>query len=195
MQTSDYLLKYADDLALGLASVDSVALDKAVTSIVLAHLRGSTIIVCGNGGSAAISEHFLCDHTKGVCQDTSFFPKVRSLSSNMALVTAIANDMSYEEIFSYQVDMFGSTGDVLVCVSSSGNSPNIINAIRRAKEFGITTIALVGFDGGIASREADIVLHVPVSNYGVVEDAHQAIMHIIAQLIRINHTKKVELKL
>lgn len=195
MQTKDYLDAYTKDICQGLNLVNTQELDKAINTIVLAHLRGNTIMVCGNGGSAAISEHFLCDHSKGVCQDTGFLPKVRSLSSNMALVTAIANDMSYEDVFSYQVDMFGNSGDVLVCVTSSGNSPNILKAIRRAKEFGITTIALTGFEGGVAKDEADISIHVPIRNYGVVEDAHQAIMHIMAQLIRINHSNKVDLKL
>lgn len=195
MQTKEYLEEYTKDLSQGLRLVNNKELDRAINAIILAHLSGNTIMVCGNGGSAAISEHFLCDHSKGVCQDTGFLPKIRSLSSNMALITAIANDMSYEDIFSYQVDMFGNTGDVLVCVSSSGNSPNILKAIRRAKEFGITTVALVGFEGGTAKNEADITIHVPICNYGVVEDAHQAIMHIMAQLIRIKHSNKVDLKL
>jgi len=94
-----------------------------------------------------------------------------------------------------QVDMFGQTGDVLVCISSSGNSPNIIEALKSAKNQGITTIALVGFDGGAAKDIADIVLHVQINNYGVVEDAHQSLMHIMAQVIRKNYTAKAELKL
>lgn len=195
MQPDDYLLQYSNLLAQGLQSVDPLQLDKAITAIVHAHLSKGTVLVCGNGGSAAISDHFLCDHSKGVCQDTGFLPKVRSLSSNIALLTAIANDMSFDDVFSYQIDMFGDSGDVLFCISSSGNSPNILKAIDTAKKAGIKTIAMVGFDGGQAKNIADIVLHVPVNNYGVVEDAHQALMHIMAQLIRIKHTTKVDIKL
>jgi D-sedoheptulose 7-phosphate isomerase/D-glycero-D-manno-heptose 1,7-bisphosphate phosphatase len=91
--------------------------------------------------------------------------------------------------------MFADPGDVLVVVSSSGNSPNILSALRTAKASNMKTIALVGFDGGEAKDLADIVLHVPVNNYGIVEDAHQAIMHVIAQHIRITNKDKDTIKL
>jgi len=195
MQIDDYLIQYSNDLSNGIQSVDPLELDKAVTAIINTHLQNGTLFVCGNGGSAAISDHFLCDHSKCVYSDTGFFPKIMSLPSNMSLITAIGNDISYEDIFSYQLDMFARRGDLLVTISSSGNSPNIIKALNRAKEEGITTIAFVGFDGGKAKDIADIVLHIPVNNYGIIEDAHQALMHIIAQHIRLTHKNKIEIKL
>jgi D-sedoheptulose 7-phosphate isomerase/D-glycero-D-manno-heptose 1,7-bisphosphate phosphatase len=122
-------------------------------------------------------------------------PQVQSLSSNMSLLTAIANDIGYEKVFSYQLNMKANEGDVLVVVSSSGNSLNIIDALRCAKLKKLSTIALVGFDGGQALNLADIGLHVKNNNYGVVEDAHQAIMHIMAQAIRLSYLNSNTIKL
>lgn len=189
--------EYINNISKGISSVPIDSIKKAAETISLAHFARSNVFVCGNGGSAAISDHFMCDHTKGVNSDTHFLPNVRSLSSCMSLLTAIGNDFSYEDIFSYQLEMFGSTGDVLIAISSSGNSPNIIKALDVASRNNIKTIAFVGFDGGKAKDIADIVLHVPINNYGVVEDCHQALMHILAQYLRKTNRNKPlsELKL
>ena len=145
---------------------------------------GEPLQVCGNGGSSAIAEHLSCDHTKGICTDTHLSPFVIPLGSNVSLTTAIANDMDYDQIFSKQIEWFGQSGAGLLVISSSGNSPNIINALRAAKKQNMTTMALVGFSGGLAKEIAEICVHVNYNNYGVVEDCHQIIMHSIAQHIR-----------
>lgn len=178
---------YINDYYQALKQVDINQINKAAEAITQAHLSRSRVFACGNGGSAAISDHLMCDHSKGVNTDTSFIPDIMSLSSNMSLITAIGNDISYENIFSYQLDMFGKSGDVLVAISSSGNSPNIVKAIETAKKSNITTIALVGFDGGAAKDIADIPIHINANNYGIVEDSHQSIMHILAQFIRVRY--------
>jgi phosphoheptose isomerase len=195
MKIDNYIQTYTDSLKKGIESIDPVLVDKAINFLVNTTLHRGTIFVCGNGGSAAISEHFLCDHTKGIYADTRFLPRVISLPSSISLTTAIANDIAFEHIFSYQLDMFSQTGDTLVAISSSGNSPNIIRVLRAAKNSGVNTIALVGFDGGEALDIADVVLHVPISNYGIVEDAHQALMHIMAQFIRLTFKTKENIKL
>lgn len=195
MLIKSFIEDYTSRLKGSLLSVDDKLVNKAVEMFETAFLQNSTIYVCGNGGSAAISDHFMCDHSKGISTDTTFSPKIVSLSSNMSLVTAIGNDIGYEDIFAYQLEMFGQPGDILVAVSSSGNSPNIIKALSTARKNGLRTIAMVGFDGGKAKDIADIVLHTPIHNYGIVEDSHQALMHILAQFIRIKHSTKVELKL
>ena len=179
----------------GLLSVDPEALDSAERMIVSALEQDQTIYVCGNGGSAAISDHFLCDHSKGIHGDTNICPRVVSLSSHTPLITAIANDMNYSDIFSYQLEMFGRKGDLLVVISSSGDSENIVRAIQKAKNRLMKTIAMVGFDGGRAGALADCTLHVKQQNYGVVEDCHQSLMHIIAQNIRVHNTYKREVRL
>lgn len=185
-----YLQEYAKTLHDALLSVDNKQLVAASDILRKAYLTGRNIFVCGNGGSAAISEHFLCDHSKGVCYDTGMLPKVQSLSSSIPIITAIANDFSFEEIYSYQLKMKAIPGDILVVISSSGNSANIIKALEQAKAMDMVTIAMVGFSGGEAAKLADTVLHIKEDNYGIVEDAHQSLMHVIAQFIRVTHLNK-----
>jgi phosphoheptose isomerase len=134
---------------------------------------------------------------KGINQDTDMTASAISLASNGPLVTAIANDIGYEHIFDRQLvyhrPMFG---DVVLAISASGNSKNILNGLYRARKLGIHTIALTGFTGGEAARIADISVHVPSSNYGVVEDCHMMILHAISQRIRYRDaTDRESLKL
>lgn len=159
----------------------------------LAHMAryGYPILVCGNGGSAAITEHMSCDHTKGVAMDTNLLPFMIPLQSNVSLCTAIANDIGYEHIFSKQIEWYPQdTPFGVLVISSSGNSPNIINALYAARNRGAPTMAMVGFDGGLAKIISDASIHVKSNNYGVVEDAHQILMHSMAQSIRIKHSIK-----
>jgi len=191
-----FMKEYVDNLHKALSAVKSEDVDGVVSLLVDTIEDGRRIFVCGNGGSAAISDHFMCDHSKCLYNDTHLIPQVHSLSSNMSLITAIGNDLSYEDIYSYQLSMFGGPGDTLVVVSSSGNSPNIIKALNTARALGMYTAALVGFNGGEAKNIADHVLHVPAHNYGIVEDSHQSLMHIIAQHIRVTYKNtNVDLKL
>lgn len=184
----NFKTKYINDLNLGLDSITRENLESALFELETAITRDKNIFVCGNGGSAAISEHLSCDHSKGIASNTKFFPKVHSLPSNMSLITAIANDIGYEEIFSYQLRSLGNKDDLLICISSSGNSPNVISALKMARALSIKTISFTGFDGGEAKLLSDVNLHVPVNNYGIVEDCHQILMHILAQHIRTIHT-------
>ena len=166
------------------SSVQPAALDQAAAILLDAYTRDAVVFSCGNGGSAAISNHLQCDHVKGVRNTTDLTPRVVSLSSNIELLTAIANDLAYEDVFVYQLQSQARTGDVLIAVSSSGRSPNIVRALKWAHEHGLRTIALTGFDGGAARAVAEVTIHVDGANYGIVEDLHQAIMHALAQYIR-----------
>jgi phosphoheptose isomerase len=149
-----------------------------------AYTLGATVFACGNGGSAAIANHLQCDHLKGIRTATDLVPRVVSLSSSIELITAIANDLAYENVFSYQLQSQSASGDVLIAISSSGSSPNILRALTWARDHDLRTIALTGFSGGEAMNIADVAIHVSGANYGVVEDLHQAIMHALAQYIR-----------
>ena len=146
--------------------------------------RGNLVFSCGNGGSAAVANHLQCDHLKGVRTGTDLHSRVVSLSSNVELLTAIANDVGYHDSFAYQLRAQSQPGDVLIVISSSGRSPNILHALQWATDNGLRTIALTGFDGGKARPIAEISVHVDSSNYGVVEDLHQSIMHAMAQYVR-----------
>jgi phosphoheptose isomerase len=165
-------------------SVDRDAVISACATLEQGFRDGVMLFTGGNGGSAAIANHLLCDYVKGIQTDTTFRPRVISMSANLELMLAIANDICFEDIFLYQVRTMGREGDILMTISSSGNSENIVRAVSWAKDNGLRTIALTGFSGGRSADLADINIHVEAANYGIVEDVHQSIMHIIAQYLR-----------
>lgn len=182
-----YLEAYTAQVARALGGVPHADLAAAADILRRALAADSQVYSCGNGGSAAISNHLVCDHAKGICTDTGLRPRVHSLSATVEMLTAIANDLDYAEVFSYQLGLLGRPGDVLVTISSSGNSENVTRAILKAREIGMKSIALTGFDGGRTRQLADVALHVEADNYGVVEDCHQALMHVLAQYLRMAH--------
>lgn len=144
--------------------------------------KEARFFVGGNGGSAAISDHLCCDWGKGSFKENQKPLKVHSLVSNTALLTAIGNDMGYEKTLKFQLQLAGiCSKDAVMLISSSGNSPNIVEAALYAKEKNARVIGLTGFSGGKLKEIADIGVHIPVDNYGIVEDAHQSIMHILSQ--------------
>jgi len=175
---------YAAELGRALASVEVARLAEAADLLNGAHDRKSTVFACGNGGSASIANHLQCDHVKGVRNGTDLNARVFSLSTNMELFSAIANDHGYDTVFEYQLQSLAQPGDLLVAISSSGRSPNIVRALEWAHRHGMHTIALTGFSGGAAREIADVAIHVRSDNYGVIEDAHQAVMHLLAQYVR-----------
>ena len=186
-KAGDYAQAYFRQLGEAYATVDWEQVTAAGALLASAAKAGRRIYSCGNGGSAAIANHLVCDCLKGARTDSTIAPQVHSLSATVELVTAIANDIGVEEIFAYQLESLGQPGDVLISISSSGTSPNIVAALRKAKARGMSTIAMSGFDGGASRELADVSLHVAAENYGVVEDAHQSLMHILAQYLRQAH--------
>lgn len=184
VDATGYFHEYGREMARALASIDPAMIEKAAAILTNAYLYGASVFSCGNGGSASIANHLQCDHVKGVGNGTDLTPKVMSLCANVEILTAIANDLAYEEIFARQLQSQARPGDVLVVISSSGRSRNVVNALAWAREHDVRTIALTGFAGGDARTLAEVAIHVDCANYGVVEDAHQTIMHALAQYIR-----------
>ncbi len=181
---ASYFQGYRDNIARAWATVDPQAIARAATMLGTCFQADRFLYSCGNGGSAAIANHLLCDFHKGIQTGTALKPRVVSLSAHLELITAIANDISYDEAFAYQLRTMARPGDVLMTISSSGNSENIVRAADWAKKNGVGTIALTGFAGGRSGTIADVNIHVGASNYGVVEDVHQSIMHLLAQYLR-----------
>jgi phosphoheptose isomerase len=179
-----YFSDYARELARAAGSVDPASLDHAASILLHAYTRGARVFSCGNGGSAAIANHMQCDQVKGLRTGTDLRPRFMSLSSNVEVLTAIANDLAFEDVFAYQLQSQSESGDVLVAVSSSGQSPNIVRALTWAHDNGLRTIALTGFTGGGARTVADVAIHVDSTNYGIIEDLHQTITHALAQYLR-----------
>ncbi len=179
-----YFDAYADEMARAAKTIEAAAFDRAAVILAEAYARGARMFSCGNGGSASIANHMQCDHLKGIRNQTDRAPQVLSLSTNVELLTAIANDLGYENTFVYQLQSQARPGDVLIAVSSSGGSPNITRALSWARDHGLRTIAITGFSGGEARTTAEVAIHVDSTNYGVVEDLHQSVMHALAQYIR-----------
>ncbi|MCW2930532.1 MAG: phosphoheptose isomerase [Actinomycetia bacterium] len=184
VHAGSYWGEYIKELTRAGETIDPEAMQRAVDILIEAYTTGARTFSCGNGGSASISNHMQCDHTKGVRTATDLIPHVLSLTTNVELLTAIANDISYADVFTYQLQSQARPGDVLVAVSSSGRSKNIVDAIAWANENGLHTIAITGFQGGAARTTAEVAIHVDCTNYGVVEDLHQAVMHSLAQYVR-----------
>lgn len=188
-----YLDDYVTNLQQVLRQVDPNTLEKVLEHLQKITQTSKRIYVCGNGGSAAIADHLCCDLSKGTHFSELPSLKTHSLVANASLLTACANDYGFENAFSYQIEMFGENGDVLIAISSSGNSENILNAVKTAKQKGLTTIGLSGFTGGKLKELADLSLHVNFSNYGLVEDSHQILMHVFAQFFALQREQKLEL--
>lgn len=189
----NYASEYFTRMAAAAATIDPAAITAAGELIAATTKAGRRIYSCGNGGSAAIANHLVCDCLKGIRTDTALRPKVHSLSSTIELITAIVNDIGSEQTFSFQLESLGEAGDLLIAISSSGASPNIVRTLELARDMGIRTIAMSGFAGRPSRELADVSLHVDCQNYGIVEDLHQSLMHILAQYTRHSHLDNPEM--
>lgn len=184
---AEYALDYFDHLAAAAKACDYSALDAIVGKIQDTIENNHFIFICGNGGSAGIANHSLCDFLKCVRSNTNISPRFISLSAHTELNSALANDISYEEVFAYQLTSMARPGDLLWTISSSGDSPNVVRAIEVAREKGIATISFTGFSGGRSRMLADFNAHVDAQNYGIVEDIHMSFIHIITQHLRMSN--------
>lgn len=155
-----------------------------IDELYAAYERGSTIFTMGNGGSAATASHFICDMSKGAISPGKKRIKAISLSDNMALITAWANDTNYTNVFGEQLINLCKPGDVLLGLTASGMSPNIINAFLVGNEHGLKTIAVVGFNGGTVRQVAQHCLLIPSENIQQIEDVQVLLLHLISSLIR-----------
>jgi D-sedoheptulose 7-phosphate isomerase len=172
--------------AINLLSKSDVA--NVVEEIMNAYQRDSQIFIIGNGGSASTASHFACDLCKGTLQQIHNEKEKRfraiSLSDNVALISALANDLSFDEIFIQQLRNLVKKEDLVIAISCSGNSPNIIKAVEYAKQFGAKTIGFLGFkDGGKLAGIVDQAIIVQSDNYGQIEDVHLVLEHLISSSI------------
>lgn len=142
--------------------------------------KGGRIFVFGNGGSAANASHFATDVGKGASDVSHKRFRILSLNDNTPWMTALGNDYSYDDVFSRQLENFAEPGDVALCMSVSGNSPNLVKAMQWAKDNGLATVAMVGAKRGALAGIADHVLVIPDTHYGRVEDAHMTLCHMLA---------------
>ncbi len=190
----NFINEYINKLQKTLKSVDQVKLIKCKDLILKKIKENRNIYICGNGGSSSISNHLLCDFNKGIKHSSKrriLKPKVISFSSNSDLMTAIGNDVSYDKIFSEQIENFAKKGDLLMLFSCSGTSKNIIKAAQLAQKKDVDIISFTGFKKSFKLKKfSKIFINLDINNYGVSEDAFQSMMHIIAQIIRIESANK-----
>lgn len=179
-QPAVFAKEYSTYLAQILGRLDYSEIGKMIEAVLDARERGAQIFFIGNGGSAATASHFANDISIGTRVTEKPF-KAIALTDNVAIITAVGNDDGYEFIFTKQLQNFANPGDLLVAISASGNSPNIIHTIQYAKQKGLKVIGLSGFDGGKLRELSDIKIHVQTAKgeYGPVEDVHMFIDHLI----------------
>ena len=174
---------YIEELKSALDALPVQTIRDAVEAILESYGRGGTIFVAGNGGSASTSSHFACDLGKGTAVEGKPRLRVISLADNLSLLTAWANDVSYEAIFAEQLKNLMRPGDLLIAISASGNSPNVLRATEYAHQLGCRVIGLTGFGGGRLAKSADIAIVVESDRYGPVEDVHLVLDHIMRRCI------------
>lgn len=158
------------------------AIAKAAEIIASAYKKGGKLLICGNGGSAADAQHFAAELVGRFMKERKALPAI-AITTNSSNLTAIGNDYSFERIFERQVEALGKNVDVLFAITTSGNSKNVILAVKKAKEIGMKTIALLGKDGGKLKSSTDCEIIVPSNDTQRVQEAHIIIIHLICELI------------
>lgn len=184
-----FLETYLSNLINSIKSSKIKQIEKASLKILETIKNKGTIFVCGNGGSAAISNHYVCDYLKFLRQHTKLRPKVISLSSNLETITAISNDFSYDQVFKYQAESLFEKNDLLIIISSSGNSKNVKEVVKYSKKKGVKIIGFSGFNGGYLKKYSDISIHISSDNYGISEDSHHILMHVMLQYLILKQKK------
>lgn len=176
-----FVADYYDQFARAAEAFEKGALGDILSVFDRVAEAGGTIWIAGNGGSAAIADHAVCDISKGTHVEGRPPLRAVSLAANGHLLTALGNDLSYDDIYAEPLKYYLTERDAVLLVSSSGNSENVVRAARAAKAAGVPTIAFTGFSGGRLREEADHAVHVDIANYGIVEDIHMSLIHVLTQ--------------
>lgn len=181
---SEFVDGYRNRLGQGIKAINVSEMAQLASELLGARQRGSTIFLAGNGGSAATVNHYAIDWVLGTEVANPPF-RVISLAESVASVSATGNDHEFERVFSRPLQTLSREGDVLVLVSASGNSPNLVAALSAARENGVRVVAITGFDGGKLKALADVSVHTPTASgdYGVAEDIHLAVGHMIKEML------------
>ena len=184
---TDFFNFYTDQVSNVLKKLDKKKILQSAELIEKTIKNKKTIYVCGNGGSHAIANHYVCDYFKVLSQETKLKVKIKSLCSEASLISAISNDFSYDNVFSYQAERLMEKGDILIIISSSGNSNNVKNVLNLTNKKGFKTIGICGFKGGYLRSRCSIPIYAKINNYGISEDISHIIMHLVMQYIKIKN--------
>lgn len=176
---------YIEELKKALDALEIKDVKEISKILANAYKNDKSVFIIGNGGSASTASHFACDLGKGTLERHYDMNKKRfkaySLTDNVAIITAYGNDLNYDDIFAQQLRNLIQPGDILIALTGSGNSKNILNAIKLANESGAISIGLLGFEGGKVAEIVDYKIIIKSNNYGVIEDLHLVLEHIICQ--------------
>jgi D-sedoheptulose 7-phosphate isomerase len=183
---------YKSDVLKAIDAIDIEKVGEAIALLARAREEGRHIFVCGNGGSASTASHFVCDMVKGASFGRSSRFRIMALTDSLPTITAYSNDVSYDCIFAEQLKNFAEAGDILLAISGSGNSPNVLRAVEYANSIGCRTIALTGRDGGKLGPLAQLNIQASIPHMGRIEDVHMIVMHMICYYFM--DTEKLELQ-
>ena len=176
---TDFPAHYKTELLNAIDTIDLEKVSQAIEWFKEARAQGRHIFVCGNGGSASTASHFACDMVKGASYNRNHRFRIMALTDQLPTLTAYANDVSYDCVFVEQLRNFAQPGDLVMALSGSGNSPNVIRAIEYANSIGCRTIALTGRDGGKLGPLAQLNIQVAAPHMGRIEDGHMIACHMI----------------
>ena len=175
---------YIEQLRALLARIDAAQVQKLADVVYDAWRDGRRVFIFGNGGSASTASHWACDLAKTAAVEGKPILRAISLTDNIGLLTALGNDVSYDEIFRYPLAAQAQRGDVAVAISCSGNSPSVLRACAWARENGVRVVAVSGYAGGKMKDLCDLHVNIPSDNFGLVEDLHLAVGHMVAQALK-----------
>lgn len=181
MNANIFFSDYAARLAKVMAEFDWTSVAKLAEDLINCWVKKKTLYICGNGGSAGNAIHLANDFIYGVSKKTGGGIRVQALPANPAVLTCLGNDVGFEFIFSEQLAVLAQEGDLLLALSGSGNSPNIVNAITEANKIGMKTYAILGFSGGTSKQLVDCPIHFPIDDMQIAEDLQLIVGHMLMQ--------------
>lgn len=184
MQTVFTGQQYLTDLKYLLDQVPLASVERVLDRLIDASAQQQRVFILGNGGSAATASHFACDLGKGTSVTAPTRFRVIALTDNVPLLTAWANDVAYDDVFAQQLANLVESGDVVIAISASGKSPNVLRAIEMANSVGATTVGFTGGDGGPLREMVDLPVHIPGGTTEQIEDAHLIIQHLLCTNLR-----------
>jgi D-sedoheptulose 7-phosphate isomerase len=179
-----HLDEYVAQLQAAVQALPRERMNELGETLFRAYRNNKQVFLLGNGGSSSTASHMAADLSKNTIGPNMKRFRIVSLNDNAAIMTALANDLGYENVFSEQLTNLVQAGDVLIVVSASGNSPNVLKAMKYARSRSAEVVGLLGFDGGTAAELADLALIVPSNHYGVIEDVHLIVNHILVDYFK-----------
>ena len=189
LPSTDFFMNYGNRLQASLANAEWAEVAQLAADIHRCWIEKQQVFICGNGGSAGNAIHLANDFLYGIAKRPGGGLRVSALSSNPSVITCLANDIGYDKVFSEQLSVMANPNDLLIVLSGSGNSPNIVAALEQAKAMNVKSYAILGFSGGRSKQIADVPIHFPINDMQVAEDLQLIVGHMLMQWLYENRPK------